>query len=274
MTAASTLVAAAAFRPLRARLQAAVDRRFDPARATPCAGSTSSSRTCGPASACPRRSSRVLRDVLDDPTLELRFLVPETGATSTRSASSGWTRPPTTVCVSRSTRWASCSATRSVIRAPRRSREVVAAGGLAVEIARLRVELRRQLHAGRGLPRADRRRRPRGAPPDRARPARRRAAAAGVRRAGAAPRAVRARVGAARAGRQDARRRGRPDHRRDRRAARAGPGAAAVAARRRARRRAARARRRARRCPSRSGRSTSGSRPAWRRPPTSSPARA
>ena len=92
--------------------------------------------------------------------------------------------------------------------------EVVEAGGLAIEIARLRVELRRQLARGRGLPRADRRRRLRGAPPDRARPARRRAAAAGVDRAGAAPRAARARVGATRAGRQDARRRRRRDHRR------------------------------------------------------------
>ena len=69
-------------------------------------------------------------------------------------------------------------------------RDILAAAALSVEIARLRVEVRLQLAGGAGLARADRRGRLRGAPPARARPARRRAAAARLARPADPPHAA------------------------------------------------------------------------------------
>ena len=145
MTAASTLVAAAAFRPLRARLQAAVDRRFDPARAHALRRIDAFLEELRAGRALPETFEPVLRDVLDDPTLELRFLVPETnryvdalGIERMDPAADHRLRipiDPLGVVL--------CDPGRHP--SPAAVADVVAAGGLAVEIARLRVELRRQL---------------------------------------------------------------------------------------------------------------------------------
>jgi signal transduction histidine kinase len=146
VTAASTLVAAAAFRPLRARLQAAVDRRFDPARAHALRRIDEFLEDLRAGRALPETIEPVLRDVLDDPTLELRFLVPETGRyvdalgieRMDPAADHRLRIPidPLGVVL--------CDPERHP--SPATVAQVVAAGGLAVEIARLRVELRRQLH--------------------------------------------------------------------------------------------------------------------------------
>ena len=133
-------------RPLRARLQAAVDRRFDPARAHALRRIDGFLEDLRAGHAVPETIEPVLRDVLDDPTLELRFLVPETGryvdALGVERMDPG---APTTVCAP------DRPARRRALRpgahpSPATVAQVVAAGGLAVEIARLRVELRRQLH--------------------------------------------------------------------------------------------------------------------------------
>ncbi len=145
VTAVSTLVAAAAFRPLRARLQAAVDRRFDPARADALRRIAAFLEDLRAGRATPESIEPVLRDVLDDPQVELRFLVPETGGYVDtlgveRANPAGDRRlrvpiEPMGVVLCDPARHANPAAVA----------EVVAAGGLAVEIARLRVELRRQL---------------------------------------------------------------------------------------------------------------------------------
>ncbi len=145
VTAASTLVAAAAFRPLRARLQAVVDRRFDPARADALRRVAGFLEELRAGRAMPESIELVLRDVLDDPQIELRFLVPETGGYVDtlgveRCNPAGDRRlrvpiEPMGVVLCDPARHANTAAVA----------EVVAASGLAVEIARLRVELRRQL---------------------------------------------------------------------------------------------------------------------------------
>ena len=92
-------------------------------------------------------------------------------------------------------RWRWCCTGRPARSVPICCVTLVEAGGLAIEIARLRVELRRQLaevEASRARIVAAGQRR---APADRARPARRRTAAAGVDRAAAAPRPAPARLG-------------------------------------------------------------------------------
>jgi signal transduction histidine kinase len=145
VTAASTLVAAAAFRPLRTRLQSAVDRRFDPARAHALRRIAAFLEDLRAGRAMPESIEPVLREVLDDPQVELRFLVPETGryvdTLGVERASPDDDHrlrvpiEPMGVVLCDPARHANPAAVA----------DVVAAGGLAVEIARLRVELRRQL---------------------------------------------------------------------------------------------------------------------------------
>ena len=158
-------------------------------------------------------------------------------------------------------------------RAPDLLDSVIEAAGLAIEIARLRVEVRHQLAeveesrariVTAGI---------RGAAPARAGPARRSAAAPGLDRPRPAPRPARA--GAASSGPAQAaldagrRRAGRGD----RGAARARARRPPAGPRRRARGRARASWRRARRCRRRSRRRRARSTTRSRRPPTSSPAR-
>jgi len=145
VTAASTLVAAAAFRPLRARLQTAVDRRFDPARAHALRQVAAFLEDLRAGRAMPESIEAVLRDVLDDPQVELRFLDPATGGyvdtlgiERANPADERRLRVPIEPMGV-----ALCDPDRHAN--PAAVAEVVAAGRLAVEIARLRVELRRRL---------------------------------------------------------------------------------------------------------------------------------
>jgi signal transduction histidine kinase len=148
-TAVATLLVAVAFRPLRARVQDAVDRRFSRARydaRTRIVGFLEDLRA---GRAAPEEVEPVLREVLSDPRLELRFFLPESelyvdarGRPADDQAEDGRVRTPVT---------RAGLPLGMVLHSPVDEErpgllaEVVEAAGLAIEIARLRVELRRQL---------------------------------------------------------------------------------------------------------------------------------
>jgi signal transduction histidine kinase len=148
-TAVATLLVAVAFRPLRARVQDAVDRRFSRARydaRTRIVGFLEDLRA---GRAAPEEVEPLLREVLSDPRFELRFFLPESelyvdarGRPADDQAEDGRVRTPVT---------RAGLPLGLVLHSPVDEgrpgllEEVVEAAGLAIEIARLRVELRRQL---------------------------------------------------------------------------------------------------------------------------------
>ena len=147
-TAGATLVVAVAFRPLRARMQAAVDRRFNRARYDALRRIADFLEELRAGRAAPEDVEALLRDLLSDPDLELLFFLPESelyvdvrGASAREVDEDDRRRVPIErggeplglVLHSRGV------AQRLLL--PR----LVEAGGLAIEIARLRVGLRRQL---------------------------------------------------------------------------------------------------------------------------------
>ena len=148
-TAGATLVVAVAFRPLRARVQDATDRRFNRARYTALHRMTEFLEALRAGRAAPEDVQDTLREVLADPSVELHFFLPEShcyvdalGAPVTGAPPDGRLRLP----VERGGQ-----PLAEVLHDPLLGRDhsllrqVVEAGGLAIEIARLRVELRRQL---------------------------------------------------------------------------------------------------------------------------------
>ena len=149
-TAVATLLVAVAFRPLRARVQDAVDRRFSRARydaRTRIVGFLEDLRA---GRAAPEAVEPLLREVLSDPRLELRFFLPESELyVDARGRPAGRPGRRTVACERRShargSRSGWCSTARVDEGRPGLLEEVVEAAGLAIEIARLRVELRRQL---------------------------------------------------------------------------------------------------------------------------------
>jgi signal transduction histidine kinase len=149
-TAGATLLVAVAFRPLRARLQDAVDRRFNRARYDALRRMRDFLEDLRAGQAAPEDVEGVLRKVLGDPGLALLFFLPESeiyvdshGHPVTQSTGGDLQRIP----VERAGRPLAI-----VLHDPARQEDpsllpkVVEAGGLAIEIARLRVELRRQLN--------------------------------------------------------------------------------------------------------------------------------
>ena len=148
-TAAATLVVAVAFRPLRARVQDAVDRRFNRARHDALRQMADFLEDLRAGRAAPEDVEGVLRELLSEPRLALLFFLPESelyvdarGMPLSDVPDDGRERIP----VERGGQplgivLHNCAREED----PTLLRKVVEAGGLAIEIARLRAGLRRQL---------------------------------------------------------------------------------------------------------------------------------
>ena len=149
VTAGATLTVAVAFRPLRARLQDAVDRRFRRTRFEALRRTGDFLEDLRAGRVAPELVEPLLQDVLSDPALELRFWLPASelyvdprGRAVIDTPNDERERTP----VERAG-----LPLGVVMHSPvdptqtRLLEEVVEAAGLALEIARLRVELRRQL---------------------------------------------------------------------------------------------------------------------------------
>jgi signal transduction histidine kinase len=148
-TAAATLVVAVAFRPLRARMQDAVDRRFNRARYDALQRMTDFLEELRAGRAAPEEVEGILREVLSDPQLGLLFFLPESELYVDARGMPLSELPDDTrerIPVERGGQ-----PLGMVLHDPASEedptllRRVVEAGGLAIEIARLRVGLRRQL---------------------------------------------------------------------------------------------------------------------------------
>jgi signal transduction histidine kinase len=148
-TGVATLAVALAFRPLRAHLQGAVDRRFNRARYDALHRVAAFLEQVRAGTAAPENVEQLLRDVLGDPWLELRFLLPEgggyvgvRGSPAIDAPGDGRERTP----IERAgTRLGIVLHDSGAQERPELLRRVVEAAGLAIEIARLRTALRRQL---------------------------------------------------------------------------------------------------------------------------------
>ena len=149
VTAGATLVAAVVFRPLRAALQDLVDRRFSRARYEAIQRVSEFLERLRSGRSAPEEIEPLLRELLSDPDLEMRFFLPESevyvdtaGMPVHDDPADGRVRTP----VLRAGTPVAMVLHRST--GPQRPDPLVTlveTGGLAIEIARLRVELRRQL---------------------------------------------------------------------------------------------------------------------------------
>jgi signal transduction histidine kinase len=149
VTAGATLVVAVAFRPLRGALQDLVDRRFNRARYEAIQRVSEFLERLRSGRAAPEEIEPLLRELLADPGLELRFFLPESqvyvdaaGAQPQDDPADRRIRTP----VLRAGAPVAMVLHRPT--GPQRPDPLVTlveTGGLAIEIARLRVELRRQL---------------------------------------------------------------------------------------------------------------------------------
>ena len=148
-TAAATLVAAVAFRPLRGRLQDEVDRRFNRARYDALRQMQAFLDGLRAGRRAPEEIEEVLRAAVAEPRLKLLFYLPESElyVDATGLAADLAHDDRERVAVERAGKpLALVLHSRSDDRDPTLLPRVVQAGGLAIEIARLRVELRRQLN--------------------------------------------------------------------------------------------------------------------------------
>jgi signal transduction histidine kinase len=148
-TAGATLLVAVAFRPLRARVQDAVDRRFSRARYEGLRRIETFLEQLRAGEAPPEAVEPMLKEILDDPDLELRFWLPESEIYVDAFGRSAADRPGDRRLRTPVTR---ADAPLGLVlhnrvddERPGLLEETVEAAGLAIEIVRLRVELRRQL---------------------------------------------------------------------------------------------------------------------------------
>jgi signal transduction histidine kinase len=149
-TAGATLAAAIAFRPLRARVQGLVDRSFSRARYAALRRVGVFLEELRAGRTAPEQVEELVRDIVADPTLRLLYFLPESGI----YAHSDGTRQDVSRSGSRQIPLERAGEplgmiVHDVADEARLAllRRVVEASGLAIEIARLRVELRRQLAA-------------------------------------------------------------------------------------------------------------------------------
>ena len=148
-TAVATLVVAIAFRPVRARVQDAVDRRFNRARYDALHRMTGFLDDLRAGRAAPEDVEALLGELVSDPTLELHFFLPESqlyvDAQGMPVADAPHDRRE---CVPIERGGQPLGQVLHSMTSREHAallRQLVEAGGLAIEIARLRVELRRRL---------------------------------------------------------------------------------------------------------------------------------
>jgi signal transduction histidine kinase len=147
--AGATLVVAVAFRPLRAALQDFVDRRFSRARYEAVQRVSGFLDRLRSGQAAPEEIEQLLRELLSDPELELRFFLPESQVYVDTAGTQPQDNPSDTRI--RTPVLRAGAPVAIVLHRPTGPHRpdplvtLVEAGGLAIEIARLRVELRRQL---------------------------------------------------------------------------------------------------------------------------------
>ena len=152
-TAVATLVVAVAFRPVRTRTQDVVDRRFNRARYDALHRMAGFLTDLRAGHSAPEEVEALLRELLGDPTFELRFFLPESrlyvdarGLPAVDTPGDRRARVPIELAGQPLGQVLhSLGGGADDIGSATLLRELVEAGGLAIEIARLRVELRRQL---------------------------------------------------------------------------------------------------------------------------------
>jgi signal transduction histidine kinase len=148
VTAAATLAVAVAFRPLRARVQARVDRRFDRARFEAVRQVQAFEDDVRENRRAPEEIGEVLAKALRDPSTELLFWLPASeihaSVTGERAAVGADGRAQTEV-VRDGHRTATLLHEPALLERRALLDSVIAAAGLSIEIARLRVEVGRQL---------------------------------------------------------------------------------------------------------------------------------
>jgi signal transduction histidine kinase len=149
-TAVATLAVAVLFGPLRARMQLLVDRRFDRARYEGLRTVQRYLEELRAGRASPEATGAMLAQALGDPQLELLFWLPEAelqvDASGRVVAAAGQDGRRTRTPVRRgSLPLATVVHDKALDERPDLLDSVIGAAGLAIEIARLRVEVRRQL---------------------------------------------------------------------------------------------------------------------------------
>lgn len=148
-TAAATLAVAATFRPLRARVQLEVDRRFDRARYEGLKRVGAFLRDLRAGRAAPEATGEVIAQAVGDSSLELFFWLPGAELHVDAAGRDVSELPVAGRALTPVRRGALELATvvhdRSLAEHPDLLESVLSAAGLAIEIARLRVEVRRQL---------------------------------------------------------------------------------------------------------------------------------
>ncbi len=147
-TAAATLVAAIAFRPLRSRVQGGVDRRFARQRYEGLLSVKSFEERVREGQAEPEEIGAVVAAALDDPLAEILFWLPETAAFADAAGTVVDDLPDDQRARSEITREGSKTAVLlhdpALLERPELLRGILGAATLSIEIARLRVEVRRQ----------------------------------------------------------------------------------------------------------------------------------
>jgi signal transduction histidine kinase len=148
VTAGATLLVAAAFGPSRSRVQDQVDRRFSRAKYDGVRRIRSFLEELRAGARAPEQVEPLLREVLSDAALQLHFWLPESevyvdarGRAVTDEPGDGRVRTP----ITRAGAALGMVVHQPLAESPDVLQDVVEAAGLAIEIARLRVELRRQL---------------------------------------------------------------------------------------------------------------------------------